>query len=118
MCIRDRHTTSFETQPISDRTFSRFRERNAAYELTTGIDLIHECITDLAEHIRSFMDINPSVKRMDSMMIGANIRKMGRLELLYTCLSNLIKAVHREGIVEIPEEHQHYACLLYTSGNT
>ena len=48
------HTTSFEEQPISDRTFSRFRERNAAYELTTGRDLIHECIMSLSEHIRSF----------------------------------------------------------------
>ena len=37
------HTTSFEKQPISDRTFSRFRERVSAYELVTGIDLVsHE----------------------------------------------------------------------------
>ena len=34
------HTTSYENQPLSNRTFSRFRERNAAYELTTGKDLI------------------------------------------------------------------------------
>lgn len=27
------HTTSFSEQPLSDRTFSRFRERCAAYEL-------------------------------------------------------------------------------------
>ena len=36
------HTTSFEEQPISDRTFSRFRERCEAYELTTGEDLIRK----------------------------------------------------------------------------
>ena len=37
------HTNSFKDQPLSNRTFSRFRERNAAYELVTGRDLIHEC---------------------------------------------------------------------------
>ena len=39
---------------ISNRTFSRFRERNAAYELTTGKDLIHDCIVALSENIRKF----------------------------------------------------------------
>lgn len=103
------HTTSFENQPISDRTSSRFRERNAAYELTTGIDLIHTCIVSLAEEIRKFMDINPSIKRMDSMMIESNIQKMGRLELLYTCLSNLVRVIHRDGHLEILEGLETYA---------
>lgn len=103
------HTTSFEDQPISDRTFSRFRERNAAYELTTGIDLIHTCMTGLAEKIREFMDINPSIKRMDSMMIESNIRRMGRLELLYTCLSNLIITLKRDGYPEMPKGLETYA---------
>ena len=48
------HTTSYENQPLSNRTFSRFRERNAAYELTTGKDLIHDCIVALSENIRKF----------------------------------------------------------------
>ena len=103
------HTTSFEEQPISDRTFSRFRERNAAYELATGRDLIHECISGLSEHIRRFMEIDQSIQRMDSMMIESNIRKMGRLELLYTCLSNLVKEVHRDGHTEFLEGLEHYA---------
>lgn len=103
------HTTSFENQPISDRTFSRFRERNAAYELVTGIDLIHTCMVKLAEEIRKFMDISPAIKRMDSMMIGSNIRKMGRLELLYTCLSNLIRSIVRDGRLELPDGLEAYA---------
>lgn len=95
------HTTSFEEQPVSRRSFSRFRERVSSYELTTGIDLIHECMTQLAEEIRKFMDINPSIKRIDSMMIESNIRILSRLELLYTCLSNLVKAVSRDGHEDI-----------------
>ena len=34
------HTTSFKEQPVSDRTFSRFRRRCLTYETETGIDLI------------------------------------------------------------------------------
>lgn len=103
------HTMSFDVQPISDRTFSRFRERNAAYELTTGIDLIHRCMISLAEEIRKFMDIEPTIKRMDSMMIESNIRKMGRLELLYTCLSNLVKIISRDGHFEMLDGLTSYA---------
>lgn len=40
------------------------------------------------------MDINPRIKRMDSMMIAANIRKLSRIELLYTCVSRLVIYLH------------------------
>ena len=102
------HTTSYENQPLSDRTFSRFRERTAAYELVTGRDLIHDCITSLSENIRKYMDISPSVKRMDSMMIESNIRQMGRLELLYTCLANLVQEIARNGQTDLLEGLNNY----------
>ena len=102
------HTTSFEDQPISDRTFSRFRARCAAYELTTGTDLIHDCITSIAEDIRGFINISPDIKRMDSMMIESNIRYMGRLELLYTCLSNLVKLIDKSGDAVLIKGLEHY----------
>ena len=102
------HTTSFEKQPLSDRTFSRFRERNAAYELVTGRDLIHDCITSLSENIRKYMDINPTIKRMDSMMIESSIRQMGRLELLYTCLANLVREIAHDGRTNLLEGLKDY----------
>lgn len=102
------HTTSYEDQPLSDRTFSRFRERNAAYEFTTGIDLIHNCITSLSENILKFMEINPSIKRMDSMMIESNIRQMGRVELLYTCIANLIRELAHDGRYDIIDDLKDY----------
>ena len=103
------HTTSFEDQPVSERTLSRFRSRLAAYELTTGEDLLHQCFVEMAESMRKYMELSPSIKRMDSMMIESNIRKMGRLELLYTCISNLVKELHRDGKVELLEGLEHYA---------
>ena len=77
------HTSSFEEQPLSDKTLTRFRKRCYDYESIHGIDLLHECMTGLGTNIAK-MDISPRVKRMDSMMIAANIRKLSRIELLYT----------------------------------
>ena len=90
-------TTSYENQPLSDWTFSRFRERNAAYGLTAGKHLLHDCIVALSENIRKYMDISPAIKRMDSLMIEANIRKMGRIELLYTCFVNFVHEIAKDG---------------------
>ena len=75
---------------MSDNITSRFRKRCYAYEAVYGIDLLHDCITGLSEKIAKMMDINPRIKRMDSMMIAANIRKLSRTELLYTCVAKLV----------------------------
>lgn len=101
------HTTSFEEQPMSDRTLSRFRARCLAYETETGIDLIHKCITDLAKEIAEFMNITPTMQRMDSLMVAANIRNLSLLELFYTCTANLAKMMKQRG-TSIPEAQKHY----------
>lgn len=88
------HTTSFDEQPLSDKTLSRFRKRCYDYETVYGVDLLHDCITGLGAKIAGLMDINPRIKRMDSMMIAANIRKLSRVELLYTCVSKLVIYLH------------------------
>lgn len=68
------HTTSFEEQPISDKTLSRFRSRCYNYETTHGIDLYHDCVKDLSSKIAKLMNLSGRIKRMDSMMIESNIR--------------------------------------------
>ena len=42
------HTTSYEEQPLSDKSLSRFRMRCYNYEQTHGVDLYHDCVTGLA----------------------------------------------------------------------
>lgn len=101
------HTTSFKEQPLSDRTLSRFRARCLAYETETGIDLIHMCITGLAKEISGFMGITPNMRRMDSLMVAANIRNLSLLELFYTCVANLARVMDRREI-KIPEGQRHY----------
>ena len=101
------HTTHFEEQPISDRTLGRFRERCNAYELETGIDLIHDTVVSLAKEMSKLMKTDHQLKRMDSLMVASNIKKMSRLELLYTCVANLVKQMNKNQM-EIPEQLQHY----------
>ena len=101
------HTTSFDEQPLSDRTLSRFRARCLAYETETGVDLIHACVTGLAHEISEFMGITPNMQRMDSMMVAANIRNLSLLELFYTCVANLAKVMQQREL-EIPENQKHY----------
>ncbi len=100
------HTTSFAEQPLSDRTLSRFRARCAAYETEQGVDLLHETITSLSSEMAELMRIDSSLKRMDSLMVASNIKRMGRLELLYTCVANLAKEMAKTR--EIPEHLRHY----------
>lgn len=89
------HTTSFKEQPFSDRTFSRFRERLYQYRLETGVDLIHEEMEVMAKAFARYLNINPSLKRMDSLMVSSSCKKMSRLEVLYTCVANMVKAIYK-----------------------
>ena len=92
--------TSYEEIPMSDRTLSRFRARLYQHELETGEDLLKEEIESLAAAFAKHMEIKGTLKRMDSFMISSSCKRMGRLELMYTCVSNLVKA-----LVAANEEH-------------
>lgn len=102
------HTTSFEEQPVSDKTLSRFRKRCYDYESAYGIDLLHDCITALAGEIAKIMETSPRVRRMDSMMIAANIRKLSRVELLYTCVAKLTTYCHKNQMDTLIVGMEHY----------
>ena len=90
------HTSSFDEQPLSDKSLSRFRKRCYDYETAYGIDLLHDCVSDLSNKIAKMMDINPRIKRMDSLMIEANIKNLSRAELLYTCVAKLVTYIHKQ----------------------
>ena len=60
------HTTSFEEQPLSDKTLSRFRKRCYDYETLLNEDLYHDCVKDLSAIIAKITGINGRVRRMDS----------------------------------------------------
>lgn len=103
------HTTSYKEQPLSDKTLSRFRKRCYDYEALYNIDLYHDCIKDLSESIKKIMQINGRIRRMDSMMIESNIRKLSRIELIYTCLSRLAISIYKKDDKFLPDNLKHYA---------
>jgi hypothetical protein len=102
------HTTSFEEQPLSDKTLSRFRKRCYTYELSHGTDLIHDTITELSGEMAKLMKINGQIQRMDSLMVASNIKRLSRMELLYTCLSNFVTYLHKQKEDDKLEGFEHY----------
>lgn len=102
------HTTSFMEQPLSDKTLTRFRIRCYDYEQLHGVDLLHDCVKDLAAKTAELMKIDGRIKRMDSMMIEANIRKLSRMELLYRCIAKLVVYLHESGHDDLVETLEHY----------
>jgi hypothetical protein len=102
------HTTSFKNQPFSDRTLSRFRERLYLYNLETGRDLLHEEMEAMADIFVKYLGINPSVKRMDSLMVSSSCKKMSRLEMIYTCVANMVKTIYRTGEYQNLKNMEHY----------
>ena len=45
---------------------------------------------------------------MDSLMVASNIRKIGRMELLYTCVADLVSFLHRTGMDDLLGGMEHY----------
>jgi hypothetical protein len=96
--------------PYSDRTPSRFRERLYLHEIETGEDLIKSEIERLGGEFAKTLKIDGHLKRMDSVMISSSCRNMGRLELMYTCVSNLAGVLVKSGEGELlPERLLKYA---------
>ena len=98
------HTTSFEEQLLSDKTLSRFRKRCYDYETLHNKDLYHDCVKELSTSIAKLMGISGKVRRMDSMMIESNIRKLSRMELIYTCIAKLAMYVNKINVSALPDD--------------
>lgn len=103
------HTTHLPEQPVSDRTFSRFRERLYNYELETGRNLLKEEMMELSEIYSDYMNLNSNIKRMDSLMVASRCKRMSRLEIIYSTTVNAVRLIHRLGNEElIPKGLLHY----------
>lgn len=103
------HTTHLEEQPVSDRTFSRFRERVERYEQETGRNLLHEEMEQLNGVYAEYMQLKGNVKRMDSLMVASRCKRMTRLEIVYATCARAVKLLHRLGAdALLPDALRHY----------
>ncbi len=97
------HTSSLDKQPISERSLSRFRQYILDYEILTGIDLVHNCLTPLFKKMEKMLNISGKTKRMDSMMIEANMKNLSRFELLFNTFTRVVvklKKLHKDSMIE------------------
>ncbi len=103
------HSTHLGEQPVSDRTFSRFRKRLYNHMLETGRDLLKEEMKRLDQVYVKYMNLNSNVKRMDSLMVASRCKRMSRLEIVYATTANAVRLVDRLGCRElIAKELEHY----------
>lgn len=103
------HSTSYDEQPISDRTFSRFRERLYNHQIETGEDLLTDEMKHLTKVYQDFLSLNSNIRRMDSMMIATSAKRMSRLEIIYTVVEKNVLLLHRLGADDlIPKGLEHY----------
>lgn len=108
----DLHTTSYKEQPISDRTFSRFRERLYNYMQETGVDLMEEEMKSLAVVFADKLKIDGSIKRMDSLMVASRCKSMSRLEIAYTAVLNCAKLLAETGNELLLPEDMHQKRMM------
>lgn len=95
--------------PVSDRTWSRFRERLSEYEKKTGIDLFKTEMESLSIAMAQSMGLNSNLKRMDSLMVASHSKWMSRLEIIYSVNANAIRLLNRLGVMDyFPQGCAHY----------
>lgn len=118
------HSTHYKEQPVSDRTFSRFRERIYNYKLETGRDLLEEEMENLNQTYSKYMNLQSNMKRMDSLMVASHCKSMSRLEIIYQTTANAIKLIDRLGrrdlltqdLLHYLEEEDYNNIIYYCKG--
>lgn len=72
-------------------TYYLFRRRICEYQERTGIDLMQLCFEQLAGNQVRLLKISGKCVRMDSKLIGSNIARQSRYELIHTTLVKFLK---------------------------
>lgn len=73
-------------------TYYLFRRRICEYEQKHGIDLMQKCFEQVAGDYVRMLKISGKCVRMDSKLIGSNIARQSRYELIHTTLIKFLKA--------------------------
>ena len=74
-------------------TYYLFRRRICEYYEKTGIDLMQECFESVTGGLVKQLKISGKCIRMDSKLIGSNIARQSRYELISTTLQKFLKSV-------------------------
>ena len=81
---------------ISDRTLYYFRSRVLEYEKTSGINLYEQEFKKFRDNLIKDYDIKTDTQRSDSFLLGSNIRKMSRVELVVKTVQMILESLTEE----------------------
>lgn len=93
---------------ISERAFYYMRHRVVDHEDKTGINLFEKVFTNLKDDYIKKFAINQDVKRIDSTLIGSNIRRLNRLKLFLEVLNHFLKKLDENSMKKLSKEIKEY----------
>lgn len=93
---------------ISERAFYYTRSRVVDYEERTGINLFEKVFLKLKDDYIKKFGVSQKIKRIDSTLIGSNIRRLNRLKLFLEVLSYFLKNIDDRNLLKISEEIREY----------
>ena len=78
--------------PPSIDTYYLFRRRICEYQEQTGVDLMQKCFEQVSGEQVRLLKISGKCVRMDSKLIGSNIARQSRYELIHATLVKFLKS--------------------------
>ncbi len=84
-----------DTPPVPS-TYYGFKQAVYHYHIEHGRDLIEEAFKALTKSQAEFFDVDGKKIRMDSKLIGSNIVRCSRLQLIISCLQSFWKSLSDE----------------------
>jgi hypothetical protein len=93
---------------ISDRTFYYMRSRVASYEYDTGINLFQLIFEKISDCFITEFKIDKNIKRIDSTLIGSNIRRLNRIKLFVEVLKKFINDLNKKQLKKLTKKLKKY----------
>lgn len=81
---------------ISERTLYYFRSKVLKYEKASGINLYEQEFKKFRDNLINDFNIKMDTQRSDSFLVGSNIKKMSRVELVVKTVQLILKSLNDE----------------------
>jgi len=92
---------SIGEKTISERAFYNMRSRVVEYEEKTGINLIFEIFKNIKDDYIDKLKINKGIKRIDSTLIGSNIKRLNRIRLFLETLRVFLNSLDNKNLKKL-----------------
>lgn len=93
----------FDKERLCINTLTNFRQRLVEYQMTHKRDLLEEEVQALSNRLADLVNLDRAFARMDSLFVESSCKKLTRLELVYTVVQNMVKAIYKLDSSALPE---------------